>query len=81
MKMGVGKKYIVTKKSKDGTFLTGDHIAINEDGSISCVEAHGWIDANEVPSATEGIEVEIDSEWVERTKKIIDELEKLIGEK
>lgn len=64
----VGKKYIVTRASDDGTFEVGDHVSINPDGSISCREAHGWIDACDVAEAAAGIAVEIDKEWVERQK-------------
>lgn len=38
--MVVGKQYIVTRASDDGTFEVGDQVSINPDGSISCREAH-----------------------------------------
>jgi hypothetical protein len=61
-------RYIVTKASDNGTFEVGDHILINSDGSISCIEAQGWIDNCDVEEATKGIEIEIDHDWIERRK-------------
>lgn len=68
LKLEVGKKYVVTKESDDGTFEKGDHIALTADGCINCKEAQGWIEAADVPSATVGMEVEVDKEWVEKRK-------------
>ena len=67
-------RYIVTKESDDGTFEVGDHIWLNADGSISCMEACGWIDADDVAEAEKGMEIEIDQEWVDRQKKKFREL-------
>lgn len=68
-------RHIVTKSSNDGTFEKGEHIIFNDDGSISCVEAMGWIPAEEVPSATIGMESAPDIEWVNRRKaRLIAEL-------
>ena len=76
--MEIGKRYVVTKASDDGTFCVGDHITINKGGSINCREAQGWIDACDVPEAIKGMEVEIDREWVEmRRKKLQEELAEL----
>lgn len=41
--MKLGKQYIVTKESDDGTFLVGDRISLNSDGSINCIESKGWV--------------------------------------
>lgn len=62
LNMVVGKPYIVTKESDDGTFQVGDHISFYLDGSIVCKEACGWIDKNEVFEATKGMEIELDEE-------------------
>ena len=62
------RRHVVTKPSDDGTFEKGDHIIFNEDGSISCVEAIGWITVDKVPSATIGMESVPDTEWAEKKK-------------
>ena len=62
------RRHIVTKPSDDGTFEKDDHIIFNDDGSISCIEAMGWITAEEVPSAIVGMESAPDTEWAERKK-------------
>jgi hypothetical protein len=51
--MLVGERYVVTSDSTDGTFTVGDHIWKETDGSISCVEAQGWIDAADADAATD----------------------------
>ena len=69
------KRHIVTKGSDDGTFEIGDHIVFEDDGSISCIEASGWIDKEDVPLATAGMESEPDLEWLQRRKdKLLAEL-------
>ena len=57
-KMEFGKRYIVTKASKDRTFQVGDHIHVEEDGSVVCREALGWIIPSEAQEAIEGMEVQ-----------------------
>jgi hypothetical protein len=74
--MKPGVRYVVTKASDDGTFEVGDHISLDAGGSITCVEAQGWIDAEDVPDATVGMECEIDAEWLARKRaKLMAELE------
>lgn len=78
--MEIGKRYIVTKGSDDGTFEVGDHIIRQVGGSILCVDARGWIDAEYVYEATQGMEIEVDQEWIERRRKqLLKELETLDG--
>ena len=73
--MAVGKRYIVTKASDDGTFEIGDHVSMNAEGSINCREAQGWIDACNVAEASAGMVVEIDQEWItQRKAKLREEL-------
>ena len=60
------KRYIVTKQSDDGTFEIGDHIFFEDDGSISCIEAQGWIDAEDVKGASKGMEYKVDEEWMNK---------------
>lgn len=68
-------RHIVTKGSDDGTFEVGDHIIFNKDGSISCVEAKGWIEKEDVPAASAGMNSEPDREWLQRRKdRLIAEL-------
>lgn len=50
----VGKHYIVTKPSDDGTFLLDDHVYLDEDGCIVCVEAGGWITKEDADEAIKG---------------------------
>lgn len=64
----VGKRYIVTRGSDDGTFEIGDHINVTADGSIICLEAQGWIDACDAVNAAKGMTVEIDHEWITMRK-------------
>lgn len=64
--MKVGMRYIVTKGSADGTLQTGDHISLNEDGTVSCIEAMGWIEKDHVQEAMAGIEYEPDRAWAQR---------------
>jgi len=59
---------VVTKKSDDGTFQVGDHIEVNSDGSISCIEAEGWIDAEDATEASKGMESIPDREWIQSRK-------------
>ena len=76
--MTVGKRYIVTKASNDGTFVVGDHVWTDAYGSINCREAQGWIDSCDVAEASAGIAVEIDQRWIEKRKiKLRDELAEL----
>lgn len=64
--MKPGIRYIVTKGSDDGTFQACDHIWVNQDGSVSCREAMGWIDAEHVQEAMAGVEYEPDRAWAQR---------------
>ena len=76
--MQVGKQYIVTRGSDDGTFEIGDHILLNENGDISCREAGGWLPSEDVEEATKGMKVVIDREWVrERLKKLQEQIDQL----
>jgi len=59
------KRYTVTKASDNGTFEIGDSICLHDDGTLTCHQAMGWIDAQDVPAATDGMECELDTEWVE----------------
>lgn len=73
--LSVGKQYIVTRASDDGTFVVGDHISMDTDGSIVCYEAEGWIEPSDVEQAIKGAVVEIDQEWVaSRKARLIEEL-------
>ena len=58
--------YIVTKGSADGTLQTGDHISLGEDGTVSCIEAMGWIEKEHVQEAMAGVEYEPDRAWAQR---------------
>jgi hypothetical protein len=66
LKLEVGRRYVVTKASADGTFEKGDHISLTADGCINCKEAEGWVEAADVPLATDGMEVEVDTAFYEK---------------
>lgn len=61
--MQVGKRYIVTRRSLAGEFAPGDHVWPCADGGLMCHEAGGWMAAEDVPSATEGMAVVLDAQW------------------
>jgi hypothetical protein len=67
-------RHIVTKASNDGTFQVGDHIIFEADGSISCIEAKGWIDKDDVPSAIIGMESQPDRDWLQKRKEKLRDL-------
>jgi urease beta subunit len=56
-KIEFGKRYVVTKASDDRTFQVGDHVHVEEDGSVVCREALGWIIPSEAQEAIKGMEV------------------------
>jgi len=64
--MKPGMRYIVTKGSDDGTFEVGDHIWLDDDGGVCCIEAKGWIEAADVPAALVGLEYKHDQEYAQR---------------
>ena len=84
-KMDPNKRYIVTVGSYDGTFIKGDRIQLQQDGSITCIEAAGWIDAEHVPEAIKGIEYELDVAFYkkqnEKLQQLIIDNNKIIEEK
>lgn len=63
-----GPRYRVTKRSNDGEFLAGDVVWLLKDGGISSVNAGGWIEVEDVPSATKGWAVEIDRAWLAKRR-------------
>jgi len=81
IKMISNIRYVVTKGSEDGTFREGDHIYIQRDNSILCVEAGGWTKPEDFEKATKGMKVKIDKDNIrkhyERLKKELEELETL----
>jgi hypothetical protein len=54
--MLVGVYYIVTKQSIRGEFQVGDRIRLFEDGTIGNTQAGGWMEEEDIPAATEGME-------------------------
>ena len=63
--MTVGVRYIVTKASANKEFQVGDRVQLLADGRITNHQSAGWMDAEDVPAATRGWAVEIDTAWVE----------------
>jgi len=76
--MKILDRRIVTKASDDGTFEVGEHLQFYEDGTIGCVEAGGWIEAEDVLEATKGMESKPDTDYIERRRtRLLEELKKL----
>jgi hypothetical protein len=71
MKLELYKRYIVTKASDDGTFHKGDHIYIDYEGDICNTDIHAWINKEDIEESTKGMEVELDSEWIDRRRERI----------
>lgn len=69
--MEQGMRYIVTKDSNDGTFVVGDKIELLHDNAVGNWTVGGWIDAVDVQEATAGMEVEIDTVWLNRKKDVL----------
>lgn len=63
-----GPRYRVTKRSKHGEFQVGDLVRLLDDGCVSNVKACGWIEAEDVPAATKGWEIELDREWLAKRR-------------
>ena len=66
-----GMRYIVIKDSNDGTFVVGDKIELLHDNAVGNWTVGGWIDAVDVQEATAGMEVEIDTVWLNRKKDVL----------
>ena len=64
--MHVGVRYIVTHGSKHKEFQRGDRIRLRSDGSIDNLDACGWMSAEEVLEATQGMTASVDTEWLNR---------------
>ena len=69
--MEQGVRYIVTKDSDDGTFVVGDKVELLHDNAVGNWTVGGWIDAVDVQEATAGMEVEIDTVWLNRKKDVL----------
>lgn len=58
-------KYLITRKSDDGTFSPGDLISLREDGSIV---AHnnggGWVNPEDVEAGLRGAEYIVDPGYI-----------------
>lgn len=69
LNMRVGLRYIVTHSSKHKEFQVGDRIKLCADGGIDNMNARGWMYAKDVPAATRGMLVAVDTEWVVRQRE------------
>lgn len=79
--MKQGMRYIVKKGSADGTLQTGDQIWLDSDGTVSCRQALGWIEKEDVPEAMAGVEYEPDRAWAQRQiAKALAEAERIAKE-
>ena len=68
LNMRVGVPYIVTHDSADKEFQCGDRISLCADGSIASIDAAGWMEAADVPEATRGMTVRVDTARLERQR-------------
>ncbi len=66
--MQIGKRYVITEPSDDGSFQKGDHVRVENDGDLLCFEAHGWIGADERGDALKGAKWELDKEHLMKRK-------------
>ena len=55
--------YVITKGSDDKTLVKGDHIFLDEDNHMYCIEAHGWLQGDSIKEAMKGLEWEMDRDW------------------
>ncbi len=76
-----GMRYVVTKDSDDGTFVVGDKIELLHDNAIGNWTVGGWIDEVDVQEATAGMEVEIDTVWLNSKKDILQKQLDLLNRK
>jgi hypothetical protein len=66
--MEKNKWYLVTKDSNDTTLIAGDHIYLDDDGTLICREAGGWIEKEHVAESLDGAEIEVDQDEIKRSK-------------
>jgi len=66
--MTVGAPFLVTHQSRNGEFQVGDRIRLVSDGSITCVDAEGWMPAEDLHEATAGMQVTLDLTEVTRLR-------------
>lgn len=65
--MKVGSRYTVTHPSVNAEFQVGDRIRLLDNGDI-LLQGWGWMEAEHLTEATEGMEIEPDKEWAERRR-------------
>lgn len=71
--MKVGLRYIVTHPSVNAEFQVGDRIRLLDNGDI-LLQGWGWMGAEHLTEATEGMKIEPDKEWAERRRlKLLEE--------
>ena len=74
--------YKVIKNSDDGTLRKGDTIYFEENGDLMCIEAGGWINADDVKKVLKGAEYKPDINLIKNKikslKQSIKKLENII---
>ncbi len=63
--------FVLNGNYENRIFLKGDHIYFNSDGTISCIEANGWIGKEDVNEATKGMEYKLDIGWFEKQRDFL----------
>lgn len=80
--MRLGVRYIVTLESVDKEFQLGDWVSLCADGGIDNFTVRGTMPKEDLPRATRGMTVRVDSKWAERQRirltKQLSELDTLL---
>ena len=58
--------YLITKGSDCKTLVKGDHVYLEENGDLICIEARGWLEKETAESVMKSVEYELDTEWRQR---------------
>ena len=70
-----GVRYIVTRKSKNNEFIKDDSIWMDNIGRLHNASISGWMERDDVPESTKGMNMIIDRHfYIEKIKYLRDEL-------
>ena len=64
-----GTPYIVTKESDDGSLQVGDQVTLLPGGSLTNLQAEGWLEPEDLLGAVVGAEFEVDRLRIQRRKE------------
>lgn len=80
MNMQSGIRYIVAAASKNEEFQVGDRIKLLDNGDLLNITAGGWMEAVNLPEATEGMEIEVDQTWLNKQRQDLQDLQNKLQE-